>query len=243
MKFVKSCMYFFSLLFVPNLAHATPTLLNFDTINSAFLTLGIQGQINDLLPAGVVFQIGPGVGLQGENFDLTVIGGIGFTINFDQAITRLRVQVSDFKDDAQVDLRAFANPFAFGPSTSEPFPVPFPTAADFQSVQIVNNTPGQGNDFFDVTVNAPSIRSILFTSNRSLTSVSEIEFDVNAVPEPGTLTLFGIGLFGLVAARRRNKALNIQASGVSTRHAFPVSSDAGRVRSACVRGKPHNLSS
>ncbi len=32
-----------------------------------------------------------------------------------------------------------------------------------------------------------------------------LSFEVNSVPEPGTLTIFGLGLIGLCAARRRNK--------------------------------------
>ncbi len=205
MKFVKSFVFLLSLIFAPTLVRAT--LIDFDTINSAGGTISIQNQINLLMPAGVVFQIHPGGNLQGENFDMTIIGGTGFSINFDQAITQLRIQVSDFKDDALATLRAFDNPFAFDTgSTNPPFPVPFPTPVDIESVQIVDLVPGAGNDdFFDLTVNAPSIRSILFTSDRFLTSVSEIEFNLNPVPEPGALALFGIGLIGLGMVRRRRR--------------------------------------
>ena len=35
--------------------------------------------------------------------------------------------------------------------------------------------------------------------------MDNLEFDINAIPEPGTLALLGLGLFGMGLSRRRKK--------------------------------------
>jgi hypothetical protein len=188
---------------------AQAVVIDFVGINNAFGTLGVLGQINDRTnPFGATFINAPFGVLQVEGGtstlgDLTVQNAEGFILNFSSAVSSVRVQLSDNKDLAQGFLRAYATNIVYHtPPDLFSFP---PGETDLDTVQIQNTSGPRGDEFFDLTVNGAAIRSVLFTSDRFLTAIHEIEFAVVAVPEPATMTPFALGLLGLGAARWRNK--------------------------------------
>lgn len=222
MKIIKAVGFVILLSAFTNSAKAT--VFNFldQGFNSTFTNLQLQGLINAKLVdlgAGAAMDVAPGGGLQLENLDLTVSGGPGFILNFDHAISSVRLRGSNAKDDANITLRAYEFAIEYDDRAGfEGFVNQVGDASNallFNAEAVALNTGGPimspARVEFDVLVVDPttSIRSLFVQADSFLWAVNELEFtfadEVSAIPLPASLPLFGSGLvaMGLFGWRRK----------------------------------------
>ena len=144
-----------SVVFAMSAVTARAVTVDFVGISNAFGTLSIQSQANERFnPLGATFQILTGANLQVENTDLTVQGG-SYLVNFDHAVSSVRLQVTNNKDAALITFSAFDAQPPF------PFSINFGTsgALAITTLQISPLFPGV-RQVFDLTLTNPLIRSV-----------------------------------------------------------------------------------
>tara|TARA_R110000868_G_scaffold10313_24_gene50810 strand:+ start:14506 stop:15204 length:699 start_codon:yes stop_codon:yes gene_type:complete len=149
--------------------------------------------------------------MQFEGPGLVFVTGFGFVVRFDNAVSNVRVRFSNFKDDASPALRAFDSHVDYTRSASafnqhaQGNPVFFPPTSSILDLDS-GILPAGNDDFLDLNVSDPSggILAVLVSSNRFLTNVVEIEYELAAesVPAPGAVGLLGLGLIAVSAFRR-----------------------------------------
>ncbi|NKB22690.1 MAG: hypothetical protein GKS01_19550 [Alphaproteobacteria bacterium] len=140
---------------------------------------------------------------------LVVISGFGAIIRFDTAVSNVRVQFSNHKDDGVRTVYAFDQDVDFTRSTTafnqhsqgNPLGIPDTNLA----IDMATGTlPSGSTGLMDLTVSG-SISALWLDTNFFLTSLREIEFDTAQASEPGSIAIFGLAVFGLGVARRQKK--------------------------------------
>lgn len=199
---------------------AAPILLDGTSLSSYGISSSTKGKaLEDILnanvfnPAGITLEVAAHTGGTSavddftiEGPGLTVIGGAGFILRFDSAVSEVTIRFGNYKDDFNRALYAFGSAIDYtrGPAPGSQhyqgnfngWTEPLSSAVDLATGTVTSSGP------LELTVSDPGgILSVYANTQKFLTSWEAIDVTVaSSVPEPSSFLLL---LLGLTSIRMR----------------------------------------